>query len=302
MYPQPPQDESRAEKPRTGALGSHAYLTSAYLLSLPERILRAAFAGLGGLLYELTQLLLPRWLRGTRLYQAIVYRLLRISVELIGGVENVFPQEDIGVGELALRKTFGNVIELMGFVTLGWSPLWILAAASDLTGGTRAYLNAFVAELKAEDLLAEEVDVTSVEDLLLKLESSSATMADLVDVPPLKARELRESWQILKTNANFLPDASRLTGLYQDMQRVAHKQGRSLGAVSALVAAGALRAGVRLGSVHVFDYYTQALKDIHNEGWGKYALRIARPYFSTVRGHFDSRRVTHTQRLFRSKK
>jgi len=35
-----------------------------YLVSLPERILRAIPAAGGGLIYETTEVLLPEWLRG----------------------------------------------------------------------------------------------------------------------------------------------------------------------------------------------------------------------------------------------
>ena len=52
-------------------------LNSRYLLSLPERLLRALAAGLGGLIFEVTEVILPHWLRQTRLYQAMVYRFLR---------------------------------------------------------------------------------------------------------------------------------------------------------------------------------------------------------------------------------
>ncbi len=50
-----------------------------YTLSLPERAASAIAAGLGGLLYEATQVLLPGWLRRSRLYRAIVAGTLRIT-------------------------------------------------------------------------------------------------------------------------------------------------------------------------------------------------------------------------------
>ena len=169
-------------------------LNSRYLLSLPERLLRALAAGLGGLIFEVTEVILPHWLRQTRLYQAMVYRFLRLSVELVGDVQGVLPVENMTIGDLATRKAVGNVIELASFVAVGWSPLWLLAAASDLTGGTRAYLNAFVAELKKQGLLPAEMDIRSVDDLLSALEFSTASAADMVDLPPLKVQDLRLSW------------------------------------------------------------------------------------------------------------
>ncbi len=114
-----------------------AYLNPAYLVSLPERLLRALAAAVGGLVFQISEVALPLWVRRTRLYQALVYRLLRLTIELLGDVKGVFPTEAIPAGDLAVRKAVGNVVELAGFLAFGWSPLWILAAASDLTGGTR---------------------------------------------------------------------------------------------------------------------------------------------------------------------
>jgi hypothetical protein len=275
-----------------------------YLLSLPERVGRVLAAVLGGLIYELTELALPRAVRRSRLYQAVVYRLLRLAVELVGGVPGVFPAEEMAVGELAMRKGVGNVIELASFLAVGWSPLWLLAAASDLSGGTRAYLKAFAAELQKEGLLQDAAGIQSVDELLQALESSSGLLADLVDVPPLKAGDLRASWQALAglARAGKLPDPGQLSRLYEEMQQVAQEQGRPLGELSRLLAAGAMRAGMQLGSAHVFDYYREALERIREEGWSAYALRTARPYARAALGHFDPRRHTYTERLLRRRR
>ena len=42
----------------------------------------------------------------------------------------------------------GNAVELGSIAAFGFSPLWLLAAAADVTHGTRVYLDAFVRELK----------------------------------------------------------------------------------------------------------------------------------------------------------
>lgn len=273
-----------------------AILNLRYLLSLPERVLRAMAAGLGGLIFELGEVVLPRWLRRTRLYQALIYRLLRLSVELIGDVQGVMPPDEIGIGDLAARKAVGNVIELVSFLAVGWSPLWLLAAVSDLTGGTRAYLSVLVQELQKDGLLADDADIQSVAELLDRLERSSGMAADWVDVPPLNLKDLNTSWQVMKSNAGQLPNADQLRRLYRSMELVARQEGRTLGDLSALIAAGALRAGVRMGSKHVFAYYQSALQAIKSEGWGSYARRVARPYLFAGRSHFDPKRVTYTEK------
>ena len=57
-----------------------------YLASVPERLLRAVAAALGGTIHETAELVLPRLVRTSRFYEATAKNLLRITVELVGGV------------------------------------------------------------------------------------------------------------------------------------------------------------------------------------------------------------------------
>jgi hypothetical protein len=106
--------------------GYRRYLSRGYLASLPERTARAGAALTGGLVYETGEVLLPLAVRRSRLYQAVVGRLLRITIELVGGVDGVYPTEGMQARELLVRKTAGNVIELASFLAVGWSPVWLL--------------------------------------------------------------------------------------------------------------------------------------------------------------------------------
>ena len=268
-----------------------------YALSLPERTLRAAAAGVGGLLYEATQVLLPGWLRRSRLYRAIVAGTLRIAIELVGGATGVLPPDEVTAGELAVRKAAGTGIEMAGLMFVGWSPLWLFAATADLSGGTRTYLQALVAELRRGGLLPQDADIASVEELLDTLEDTSGLVADSLDVPPLNVDDMRTSWQDLRRQATDLPDADRLADLYASLKDVTQQEGRSLQSISSLIAAGAVRAGVRTGQVHIFDYYEDALRTISREGLGIYTRRVTRPYLAVVRGHFDANTTTYTEHL-----
>ncbi len=268
-----------------------------YALSLPERTLRAAAAGLGGLLYEATQLLLPGWLRRSRLYQAIVAGTLRIAIELVGGATGILPPDEVTAQELAVRKAAGTGIELAGLLFMGWSPLWLFAATADLSGGTRTYLQALVSELRRDGLLPQDADITSVAELLDSLEEAAGLVAESFDVPPLNVDDMRTSWQDLRRQATDLPNADRLADLYAKLRQVAAREGHSLRSVSSLLAAGAVRAGVQMGQVHIFDYYEDALRAIAREGLAVYARRVTRPYLTVAKGHFDAKTVTHTERL-----
>ena len=93
--------------------------------------------------------------------------------------------------ELALRKGAGNVVELGSIAAFGFSPLWLLAAASDVAHGSRVYLAALTDELKAASVLAPEAEFGSVDELLGAFEGGSGTAARLIDIPPLELAELR---------------------------------------------------------------------------------------------------------------
>jgi hypothetical protein len=58
-----------------------------FYASLSERTVRGGAAGLGGALHETFELILPRFVRRSRLYEATAKNLLRVAIELVGGVE-----------------------------------------------------------------------------------------------------------------------------------------------------------------------------------------------------------------------
>jgi hypothetical protein len=66
-----------------------------------------------------------------------------------------------------------------------------------------------------------------------------------------------------------------------------------------MVALGAVRSGVRLGSVHVFDYYRRALPMIVEEGLPSFLRRTSTPYLTRAGSHFDPRSSTYSERLLR---
>jgi hypothetical protein len=279
--------------------GYKRYLSQRYLVSLPERTARAGAAVTGGLVYETGEVLLPLAVRRSRLYQAVVGRLLRIMIELVGGVEGVYPTEEMPVRELLVRKTAGNVVELSSFLAVGWSPVWLLAGASDLVGGTKQYLQTLVAELQDAGVLEPDADVASFEELLTTLEGTSSVLADTVDVPPLNIPSVRTSWHELQQQVADLPDADGLEKIYSDLRLAARREDRSILEISSVVALGAVHAGVRLGNVHIFDYYRSALPTIVEEGLVTFLHRTSTPYLTRARSHFDPASGTYSERLLR---
>ena len=66
-----------------------------------------------------------------------------------------------------------------------------------------------------------------------------------------------------------------------------------------MVALGAVHAGVKLGNVHVFDYYRSALRTIVEEGVLSFLRRISTPYLTRAGSHFDPESSTYSERILR---
>jgi hypothetical protein len=224
---------------------------------------------------------------------------LRITIELVGGMESIYPTQEMPVRELLVRKTAGNALELSSFVAVGWSPLWLLAGASDLIGGTKVYLRALLKELRDAGVLAPDAEVASFEELLTVLEDASGVLANTVDVPPLDVPSVRTSWQELRRQAADLPDGAGLEKIFAELQLAARQEDRSMLEISSMVALGAVRTGVKLGNVHIFDYYRRALGTIVEEGLLSFLRRTSTPYLRRAGSHFDPRSSTYSERLLR---
>jgi hypothetical protein len=266
-----------------------------YALSLPERAVRALFAVLGGLVYESAEVLLPRLVRRSRLYEATAKNALRIAVELVGAVEPKVPQS-IPVSRLAVRKATGNVAELGSIAAFGFSPLWLLAAAADVLHGTRVYLDSFVTELKRAGVLAPKAEITSVDDLLAALEGASGHAAGLLDIPPLELAELRRTLGEFRGDAASLPGPDDLATLYRGLRLMAAAERRPLLEVSAGIGLAVLLSARSVADEHLAVPYREDWEPLKSEGFAAYARRVGKPYAHAVARHFHPDRPTWTER------
>jgi hypothetical protein len=270
-----------------------------FALSLPERLVRAVAAALGGAVHETAALVLPRLVRQSRLYEATAKNLLRVTIELVGGVEPRSPpaaEYEPDPGKLAMRKGAGNAVELGSIAAFGFSPLWILAAAADVTRGSRVYLDAFVSELVRAGALPEGSAPGSVDELLGALEGVSGTSARLVDIPPLEVQALRQSLADMRRDAASLPAPDELARVFDGLREASRREGTSLLAVSVGVGLAFFNSARHVGRQHVLDPYREDLAPVRDEGLGAYARRVSRPYADAVMRHFDTAEPSLTER------
>jgi hypothetical protein len=283
-----------------------------YLVSMPERLVRSVL-GLGaGVAREVGELALPASVRRSQLYRNLVDATLRYLIEQVGGVEGVYAAEDKLADDFIVRRTAGNAIEVLGVVAFRASPVWVLAALSDVCGMGRHLIPEIATALKAQKLLDENAQFTSVDQILDGLERTSSRLAATVNTPPLDVPTLRKEWQAIREEARSLQPASLPSG---ETMSESERQGRSVFETSSMMAIAAVRglpegarwlsAATIVGAgrtgqvlaVALLDHYRQALSEIRQVGYTSFALRQLRPYVRAAIGQFSPKRRTLTERL-----
>ena len=271
-----------------------------YLLSLPERCIRAAFAVVGGGVYESAHLLLPRFVRQSMLYEVTARNALRIAVELLGGVDPTALSGAVpgpAAGRIAVQKTVGNVVELGTIVAWGFSPLWLLAAATDILHGSRIYLRTLEDELVLAGVLREGVRFESIDDLIGARAGTAGHAGTLIDLPPLELEGLKRAVADLRADAASLPTPGELGAMFEGLVRTARLEQRSLLEVSSGIGLAFLTSARRVGKDSVLRPYREDWQPVHAEGFAAYAARGARPYGRTAANHFATDKIALTERL-----
>src|SRR4051794_7293907 len=143
-----------------------------YILSLPERVIRSLGALSGGLLREIGNVALPASVRRTILYRTMVEVTLRFLIQEVGEVEGVYPSEGRLAEKFLVQRGASHGIELLGILAFHASPVWILAALADATGGGRKLIQEISQALKEEGLLDPATNFENMEQVLDGLEKT----------------------------------------------------------------------------------------------------------------------------------
>jgi hypothetical protein len=198
---------------------------------------------------------------------------------------------------LLYRKTAGNLTEFAGIVALGASPLWIMAIASDVLGGTKVILNEVVAELKVKEVIDPHASFTSVENLLSYLEKNTGNVADTIDLPPVTLGQMRETYDRLTSGLIELPKLNQVEQKYTELQQISQESKKSVFQIAALITAGASQAGVNMFQKHVWDYYAQTIDTIWKRGLFGYIQKTFHPYWKAVVNNFKPEKTSLTEHL-----
>src|SRR5580658_570842 len=183
----------------------------AYLLSLPERVIRSALGLSAGLLREIGEVALPRTVRRGQLYKSLVDTTLRYLIEQVGGAKGVYSSAAPHAQDFLARRGVGHGIELLGIAAFRVSPVWVFAALADLSGLGLRVIPEIAEALKEQGLVEKEARSETVDQLLDSLEKTSSRLAQTINVPPIDVPSLRKEWAEIRLQARGLkpPDLQR---------------------------------------------------------------------------------------------
>ncbi len=290
----------------------------AYVLSLPERVLRTIVVTAGHLLW-LVLWLVPRPIRKGRFFKKAVERQVAMLTDEVGRSRR-YPGSPQLTGELATRMAVGGVVDNLATISLHASPLWLLLAASDMSEGAARFVDALGAELEEKGYVTEGQRITSLDRTLKGLSALSGRLADSLDAPPLEFQALKDSVERVRDDIaevgtaalEQVPDidqlANELTAVSEESDRsllsvlgaltigTADKVERTLGATLTGVG-GSVAIVTRFLCDDVLDGYVDAAKRMHRRGFVGSFRSFVRPQMRSVRALFDYSFLTWTERI-----
>jgi hypothetical protein len=304
-----------------------AYKGLGYLLSLPERTVRSLAAVAGGTTSLLTETLFPDALRGTTLYKAVVGDTQRFVIEKVAQVHREGEAGAAGAGaeagapdappeDFVQRKIAGTALEAAGLLAMHLSPLWVLAIAGDAAAGSGEFLQRLVVQLKHNNVLAPDAQITGLQDLLAAIAETSKRSATAVNTPPLTREEVSKLATEMTDNyrrmfasvGNLLP---RFDTLWKRMESLASRENISLERLGGILTVDVAQWGRKgLGAVvavgqtsvdlvgeKILASYDRTLDAVSKEGATGYLGRHMKPFMQAAADHFSPARKTWIESL-----
>ena len=291
-----------------------------YGLSLPERVLRGMVGCASGVARETAELAVPDGMKSSRLYDMTVRKMLGFLVDDVAKFRAGAPDGDASGSDYVAKIAVGNVIDVAGLAVLHVSPLWVFAIVSDVTRGSKTYLNALAAELKEQGILEKSATIDSLDAILDNLEATSGLVAENLDTPPITLDELKTSVSKLREESQRVDlreafPAEDLAAIWKEIETTAETENRSVLEVSNAIAMmtfsqitrvgrgaySGVKVGFDLLNDNVFRYYSQAFEEIHSKGYYQSVLDAYEPYVDGLKHLFDEDTETTTEQVLKGR-
>lgn len=335
--PTPASTDSQAESdavrtPETNAEPAEGVVSEAvdaalYGLSLPERVARAMIGCTSGLIRETAQVAVPDAFKQSRLYDITVRKMLGFLVQEVGmlksgqdGAATGESEKDDEESQYLVKKAVGNVIDVAGMTVMHVSPLWVLAIFSDVTLGTKKYLNVLTDELKKDGIIEESATIENIDHLLGAIEKTSGTLVESLDTPPVTMNQLKKTVSTLRDESarvdlSHIIPTEDMNRVWDELQETAKAEGRSILEVSSAVGMMAFSQISRVGKGalttakvsfdlfedNIIDYYFGAFDRIHENGYYQSVLETYEPYAQGLKYLFHDETETTTEQVLRGK-
>ena len=279
-----------------------------YLLSLPERTLKALSALVGGVSLFLADTLLPDALIGTDIYRILIGDTQRFLLERVAKIDReafrTIPAPEIP-SEFVQRKAAGTVLETAGLLTLHFSPLWVFAIAGDAIAGGNIFFERLTRHLKDYGVIEEDKQVSDLVDLLQSMQTASRVSAKLFDTPPLSrddivqvVGELTKAYgEVFSKYPGLL---RRFESIWGQMETLSESEDISLlelagmmtvslaswgkKGMATLLATG--KTGNELLGERVLSNYRETLSSIAEQGAKEYLREYMAPFVKAAVGHY----------------
>ncbi|MEK6643571.1 MAG: hypothetical protein AABZ08_06645 [Planctomycetota bacterium] len=287
-----------------------------YTLSLPERLARSLAATLGGATKILTDTLIPEPLRKTNTFTAVVGNAQRFFIEKVAEVQGAYGDTPGATlpDDYVQRAIAGNLINTVGILSVHLSPLWVFALASDVSHGSKVYLNRLVTELKENKVIPQDANISEVTELLDSLGKAGKETAQVFDIPPVDVGQLRELRDRLTSGyQNVFREATdllpRMDTLWKKIESLASRDNVAIESIVGLMtvdlakgAGKAVDAAFVVGNVTtnvvaetILQSYGETILRVQNRGALACLDEATRPYMDAISTHMSLEKETWTE-------
>ncbi|MBN2898807.1 MAG: hypothetical protein JXO44_08530 [Clostridia bacterium] len=300
-----------------------------YLVTVPERTLRAILSYSVGIVDLGVNTMLPKALKRTSFYKVSYGMMRQFIVEKVLEIEQGADEAEHDLSEdYMIRKLAGNSLDALGLFTIRFSPLWVFSVVSDVTRGSDVYFETLKKHLVDNGVIETGEGIESIQALLAQLHKASDLTASTIDLPPLALREFKQTMKELSGAYSELGAESKkinalMDNVWREMRRISTEEGLAMETLCGVMSAEALKlygsktaqstrsfvmANYELLDAYVFRSYAETLCSMRHVGVKAYVQDHMAPFAALAQSVYDETYTTWTGKaikkieVFRNKK
>ncbi|MDA3845918.1 MAG: hypothetical protein PF505_05125 [Vallitaleaceae bacterium] len=299
-------------------IGDKLKIEALYIATLPERTIRSAVSATMGVSSLATTLLLPKFIKESTTYRVSFGMLQQFLIQKIAEVEQEEKAYEVK-DKYVIRKTAGSFIEGIGLVSIRFSPVWMLAIISDVSGGSKAYLNRLVNDMKKQKLIDDNYEYTTLSDLLDGISGLSKLGVDSIDMPPITKDEFAEFKRNLSVSLNGNMNQTKLMmkdleTVWNKMHQVGKKENLSISKMNGAMTLDLMKQATIRGmdmtkstvmttydlfNELIIKSYMDSIDDVVKNGRKKYLMDHMAPVIKQFSKLYKKEHVTVTEKVIK---